>query len=38
MPARYVVDRTGTIRAADVDPDYTRRTEPAETVAALRAL
>jgi peroxiredoxin len=38
MPARYVVDRTGTIRAADVDPDYTHRTEPAETVAALRAL
>jgi peroxiredoxin len=38
MPARYVIDQTGTIRAADVDPDYTRRTEPSATVAALRAL
>lgn len=38
MPARYVVDRGGIVRAADVHPDYTRRTEPAETVAALRAL
>jgi peroxiredoxin len=38
MPARYVVDRRGVVRAADVHPDYTRRTEPAETLAALRAL
>ena len=38
MPARFVIDRAGIIRAADVDPDYTRRTEPAETVAVLRAL
>lgn len=38
MPARYVVDRAGIVRAADVDPDYTRRTEPADTVAVLRAL
>src|SRR5437870_10519500 len=38
MPARFVIDRTGVIRAADVDPDYTKRTEPAETVAVLRTL
>lgn len=38
MPARFVIDKTGMIRAADVDPDYTKRTEPSETVAALRAL
>ena len=38
MPARYVVDQTGTIRSADVDPDYTRRTEPKDTVGMLRAL
>jgi len=38
MPARYVVDRRSVVRAADVHPDYTRRTEPAETVAVLRGL
>lgn len=38
VPARYVVDRAGVVRAADVDPDYTRRTEPEETIAALRSL
>lgn len=38
IPARYVLDQAGTIRAADVDPDYTRRTEPADTVRALRSL
>ena len=38
MPARFVIDRLGTIRAADVDPDYTRRPEPAKTVEVLRSL
>ncbi len=38
MPARFVIDRGGIIRAVDADPDYTRRPEPAQTVAALRAL
>ncbi len=38
MPARFVIDRRGVIRSADVDPDYTHRTEPADTIAALRAL
>ncbi len=38
MPARFVIDRSGVIRSGDVDPDYTRRTEPAETVKVLRSL
>jgi peroxiredoxin len=38
MPARYVIDRDGVIRDAQVDPDYTRRPEPSETIAVLRAL
>jgi peroxiredoxin len=38
VPARFVIDGTGIIRAADADPDYTRRPEPAQTVATLRAL
>jgi peroxiredoxin len=38
MPARYVIDRDGVIRDAQVDPDYTRRPEPAATLAVLRAL
>ena len=38
IPARYVIDRAGTIRAADADPDYRRRPEPAQTVAVLRGL
>ncbi|WP_371912984.1 redoxin domain-containing protein [Pseudodesulfovibrio hydrargyri] len=38
MPARYVVDRHGVIRFADVNPDYTVRTEPEETLAELKRL
>lgn len=38
MPARFVIDSSGTVRAADVDPDYTMRPEPAETVRALEGL
>ena len=38
IPARFVIDRTGVIRAADADPDYTRRPEPAKTVEVLKAL
>ena len=38
MPARYVVDGSSTIRYARVDPDYTRRPEPAETVRFLQTL
>jgi len=38
VPARFVIDREGIIRAADADPDYTRRPEPAQTVEALKKL
>jgi peroxiredoxin len=38
VPARFVIDRQGTIRAVDADPDYTRRPEPAHTVEILKKL
>ena len=38
LPARFVIDRGGVIRAADTDPDHTRRPEPTETVAVLKTL
>lgn len=38
MPARFVIDSSGTVRAADVDPDYTTRPEPAETLRVLEAI
>ncbi len=38
MPARYVIDTEGIIRAADVNADYTVRPEPSETLRQLRAL
>ena len=38
MPARYVIDRQGTIRAADVNADYTIRPDPSETLKELRNL
>ena len=38
MPARYVIDPGGQIRAANVNADYTRRPEPEETVVAVKAL
>ena len=38
VPARFVIDCQGIIRAVDADPDYTRRPEPAATVAILREL
>ncbi|MGH9971934.1 MAG: hypothetical protein ACREBG_29655 [Pyrinomonadaceae bacterium] len=38
MPARYVIDKDGIIRTADVNADYTIRPEPSETVNQLRAL
>ena len=38
IPARFVIDRQGIIRAADADPDYTRRPEPAQTVEILRGM
>jgi peroxiredoxin len=38
MPARYVIDKQGIIRAADVNADYTIRPEPSETLKQLRRL
>lgn len=38
LPATYVIDRTGVIRWAFVDTDYTTRAEPAEILAALDAM
>jgi peroxiredoxin len=38
LPARYVIDKEGIIRAADVNVDYTIRPEPSETLKVLRAL
>ena len=38
MPARYLIGQDGVIHAADVDPDYTVRTEPEETLQALKRL
>ena len=38
MPARYLVDSTGLIRDSAINPDYTKRPEPRETVALLRLI
>ncbi len=38
VPARLVVDKGGIVRAADIDADYTRRPEPAKTLADVKAL
>ena len=38
MPARYVVDGGGIIRAADISVDYTHRSEPSKTLDDLRGL
>ena len=38
IPARFVIDRAGLVRAVDADPDYTRRPEPAQTVEILKRL
>jgi len=38
MLGRFVIDRAGTVRAADVDPDYEHRPEPQKTVDDVKAL
>jgi len=38
IPARYLVDQSGIIRAAEMNADYTIRPEPSDTLAALRSL
>lgn len=37
VPATYVIDQSGVIRAAHVDKNYTQRMEPADIIAALKA-
>jgi peroxiredoxin len=36
VPARFVVDGDGIVRAVQADPDYTHRPEPETTLEALR--
>jgi len=38
MPGRFVIDRSGIVRAVDVDPDYRFRPEPQKTVDDVKAL
>ena len=38
LPARLVVDQSGIVRAADIDPDYTIRPEPQKTLDDVKAL
>jgi hypothetical protein len=38
MPARYLIDKQGVIRAADVNADYTIRPEPSERLTQLQRL
>ncbi|MBV9117180.1 MAG: redoxin domain-containing protein [Acetobacteraceae bacterium] len=38
IPARFVIDRAGTVRAAEADPDYTTRPEVEDTLSVLRAI
>ena len=38
MPARYIIDQNGIVRAADVNADYTIRPEPSETLERLQNL
>lgn len=35
MPARYVIGQDGVVRYAEVNPDYTRRPEPADVLPVL---
>ena len=38
VPATYVLDQDGIVRAGEADPDYTVRMEPAEIVGAIRKI
>jgi peroxiredoxin len=38
IPATYVLDRDGTIALAFVEPDYRKRLEPADAIAALQKI
>ena len=36
IPATYVIDREGVVRAAFVEPDFTIRQEPADILRSVR--
>ncbi len=38
VPATYVLDKSGVVRAGEADPDYTVRMEPSAIVAAIREI
>ena len=38
MPGRFIIDRSGIIRYAEVNPDYTVRPEPEEVIDELMGL
>lgn len=38
IPGTFVVDREGVVALADVDPDYTRRIDPAEVIGTVERL
>ena len=38
VPATYVIDMKGIVRAGQADPDYSVRMEPAEIVASIRRM
>jgi peroxiredoxin len=38
VPATYIIDQTGKIRFASVNPDYTKRAEPSKVVEALKEI
>ncbi len=38
MPARFVIDLSGTVRSAEINADYTIRPEPEETLKVLECL
>lgn len=38
MPARYVINRDGTVGAADISADYTSRPEPAKMVEDVKSM
>lgn len=38
MPARYIIDSSGLIRDSAINPNYTKRPDPKETVELLRMI
>ena len=38
MPGRFIIDRKGIVRSAEVHPDYTSRPEPAEIIELIKSL